>query len=94
MILYKGPLGKVFGGHDPDLEFSPFVVSYPVSVRPLLPDTIRSTTLRATVKEYVYTSPAKTEQEILEFFQEESIGVECSPRCGGCRCGKCATGSK
>ena len=36
----------------------------------------------------------KTKQEILEFFQEESIGVECYPQCGGCQCGKCATGSK
>ena len=22
------------------------------------------------------------------------IGAECKPRCGGCRCGKCATGAK
>ena len=94
MILYQGPLGKVFGGRCAELDFIPFVVSYPVSVRPLIPEAVRSTTLRATVREYVYTTPAKTEQEILEFFQEESIGVECSPRCGGCRCGKCATGSK
>ena len=39
-------------------------------------------------------TPAKTEQEISEFFQEESIGVECSPRYEGCQCRKCASGSK
>ena len=42
----------------------------------------------------MYTTPAKTEQEILEFFQEESTGVECSRQCEGYRCKKCATGSK
>ena len=31
---------------------------------------------------------------LLDDFKEESIGVECSPRCGGCRCGNCPTGSK
>lgn len=29
-----------------------------------------------------------------EFFSIESMGVECSPKCGGCRCGHCAPGSK
>ena len=94
MILYEGLLGKVFGGHWAGLEFTPYVTSYPVSVCPHVWETVRLTTLKAVVREYVYTMPAKTEQEILEFFQEESIGVECTPRCEGCRCGKCATGSK
>ena len=94
MVLYDGPLGKVFGGCDPDLDFSPFVNSYPASVHPLVSDTVQSIVLRAVVKEAVYTTPSKTEKDFLEFFKEESIGVECSPRCGGCLCGKCATGSK
>ncbi len=28
--------------------------------------------------------------QIKEFFTVEYLGTECSPRCGGCRCGKCA----
>ena len=29
-----------------------------------------------------------------EFFTIESLGVECNPKCGSCRCGKCAIGGK
>ena len=46
------------------------------------------------VKEASFTSTAKTDKEFLEFFHEENIGVECNPRCGGCKCGKCPTGAK
>ena len=34
------------------------------------------------------------EKELLDFFREENIGVECNPRCGNCQCGKCALGTK
>ena len=37
------------------------------------------------------TDPSK---ELLQFFKEESIGVECSPKCGNCLCGKCPLGAK
>ena len=50
--------------------------------------------MKAVVREASYTTPAKTEKEFLEFFHEENIGVECNPRCGGCRCGRCAIGAK
>ena len=30
----------------------------------------------------------------MEYFQEEAIGVECNPRCGGCKYGKFSTGAK
>ena len=32
--------------------------------------------------------------KVEEFFNVESLGVTCSPKCGGCRCGKCHTGGK
>ena len=35
MVLYDGQLGKVFGGSDPDLEFTPFKSAYPSSVHVL-----------------------------------------------------------
>ena len=31
---------------------------------------------------------------IKEFFDVESMGTECTPRCGNCRCGKCPIGGK
>ena len=33
-------------------------------------------------------------KELLEYFKEESIGVECSPKFGKCLCGKCPLGAK
>ena len=29
-----------------------------------------------------------------DFFDTESLGVQCSPKCGGCRCGRCPPGGK
>ena len=29
-----------------------------------------------------------------DFYKTENLGVECSPRCGSCRCGKCPFGGK
>ncbi|XP_033122961.1 uncharacterized protein LOC117121760 [Anneissia japonica] len=29
-----------------------------------------------------------------EFFDIESLGIDCNPRCGGCKCGKCPLGAK
>ena len=36
----------------------------------------------------------KTSRDFLNFFKEESIGVDSHPRCGNCACGNCAIGSK
>ena len=34
------------------------------------------------------------ENNVEEFFTIENMGVECNPRCGGCRCGKCLFGDQ
>ena len=34
------------------------------------------------------------EAQIEQFHSVESLGVSCSPKCGGCRCGKCQAGGK
>ena len=97
LILYDGPLGKVFGGQDSDLDFCPHITCVPKSVHLCTTQaskTHHTHTMKATVRHASYTTPLKTEKELLEFFYEENIGVECTPRCGGCRCGKCATGAK
>ena len=34
------------------------------------------------------------EAQIDRFHSVESLGVNCSPKCGSCRCGKCHAGGK
>lgn len=29
-----------------------------------------------------------------DFYNLENLGIECTPRCGGCKCGRCPLGSK
>ena len=31
---------------------------------------------------------------IEDFYNIENLGINCNPRCGGCKCGKCSVGSK
>ena len=31
--------------------------------------------------------------KIEDFYNIENLGINCTPRCGGCKCGKCALGS-
>ena len=31
---------------------------------------------------------------INNFYDSEAVGVNCTPRCGGCKCGHCTIGSK
>ena len=33
-------------------------------------------------------------ENIKRFFDIENIGIECTPQCGNCRCGKCPLGGK
>ena len=82
MALYEGPLG----GLDPDLKFEGFKMAFK-STKHIIPE-VSSHTMRAVMREVTHTHTAKTDKEILEFFKEESIGAECSPKCGGCLCGK------
>ena len=32
--------------------------------------------------------------KVEDFYNIENLGIECKPRCGGCKCGHCALGSK
>ena len=54
----------------------------------------RSVCMKSMVRQAMYTTPLRTDREILNFFDEEQIGVSCEPSCGGCKCGNCALGSK
>ncbi len=70
------------------------------------PDIITSTESRSNsgirmnhVASSIYDSDIYVEPEIdiqtqiKEFFTVEYLGTKCSPRWGGCRCGKCAVGN-
>ena len=35
-----------------------------------------------------------TSSTVEDFYNIENLGIECNPRCGGCKCGKCSLGSK
>ena len=74
MVLYKGSLGKLFGGRWSGLEFTPPVTSFPFNVLPLTSEAVCATSVKDTVQEYIYITPAKTEHTILEFSQKKSIG--------------------
>ena len=76
--LYQGPLGLTISGSSKSSSRS-----YPAKVTPVI-----STVKKAKVMKTL------TDKEILKHFKEESIGAECSPRCGNCECGKCALGGK
>ena len=92
MTLYEGVYGKVFGGSDPNLKFTPHQKSYPALMIEV--DRRMTHTMRTAVKSATLVSSAKTEREFLDYFKHDNIGVECNPRCGGCKCGQCPIGSK
>ena len=95
MRLSSGLLGRVFGGCSPDLKFNPVRLACPTSAVQIdLAPTPRSSVMRAMVREATFTTPLRTDKEILNFFNEEQIGIQCEPRCGDCRCGGCIIGSK
>ena len=95
MMLYKGPLGMVFGGSDDDLNFDPPEKCYPSTVHVLNQSSLRhAQTMRTIVKEADFSVRAKADKEFIDYFKEDSIGVHCNPRCGSCKCGTCPIGAK
>ena len=92
MTLYKGPFGSVFGGTEPGLVFEPHVLNGLVQARQQ--GCMFTRTLRAVVKSVTAVSSAKVEKQLLDFFEEDSIGVDANPKCGDCQCGQCLVGEK
>ena len=100
MKLADGPLGLVFGGTNPKLLFESLTLCCPTKCCPtklvqVLPgETIHTTVMKNTLRQATYMTPMRSEKGILNFFEEEKIGVHCEPGCGDCRCGTCALGAK
>ena len=76
--VIEGPLEDVFGGVDPLSD-----IPYPASVHPVSA-AIHSTVLEFVVKEASNKTSYNPKKASFKYFQEESIGVDCTPRCGGC----------
>ena len=76
--LYTGVLGMAISGKT-NLVSSEHTTAYPTRATPIV-TVIKKAKLMKTM----------TDKQILNHFKEESIGVECSPKCGSCQCGKCS----
>ena len=87
MKLASGPLGKVFGGTDSELKFSPTKLACLVTAIQIDAIPASATCMKSIVRQATFTTPMRTDREILNFFNEEQIGVQCEPRCGDCQCG-------
>ena len=76
--LYSGLLGMAFMG---DIQAEK-KRTYPMQAFPVKAVSVKIARM------------SLTDKEIIQFFKEEAIGVECQPRCGSCACGKCAIGDQ
>ena len=65
MTLYEGIYGKVFGGTDPSLKFTPHQASYPTRVYEV--DRRIAQTMRTAVKNFTVVSSVKAEKEFLRY---------------------------
>ena len=45
-------------------------------------------------KEIRVQEESRKNLDLVKFFEIESLGTYCNPKCGGCRCGSCAEGNK
>ena len=81
--LYSGPLGITISGNTDIFSHPEHVKSYPCKATPIVSSVKRASVVRTL-----------TDKEILQFFKEESIGAECTPKCGNCECGRCPLGMK
>ena len=51
-------------------------------------------TLRAVVKSVTAVNSANMERDLLNFFEDDSIGVDANPKYWNCQCGQCLVGEK
>ena len=94
MVLYEGKFGKVLCGTSKDLEFKKIYNSFLPTAVTKVSCTLEARTMRAAVKSATMLNSKKVEKSFMDYLQVDDIGVDCNPRCGGCRCGQCAIGAK
>ena len=87
MTLWEGDFGKMFGGVEESLMFKPHILS--CHIRSRQRGCMYSTTLRAIVKAVSHVGSVRGDRELLHYFEEDSIGIQVSPKYGACACGQC-----
>ncbi|XP_033975580.1 uncharacterized protein LOC117473794 isoform X2 [Trematomus bernacchii] len=107
LVLWDGPLGRTVGGTHPRL-FEEVEVSAHMSkthfARSMRAAAVKYEELTNPIPEQnpsskeaaeIQGSTVSTSKEsFLKWWQWDSIGAACEPRCGGCRCGNCQPGGK
>ena len=53
-----------------------------------------SRAMKTLVKSATTNISKSIDKQFMEFCMNDSIGVHCHPKCGGCKCGGCVSGSK
>ena len=82
MTLWEGDFGKMFGGVEESLMFKPHILS--CHIRSRQRGCMYSTTLRAIVKAVSHVGSVRGDRELLHYFEEDSIGIQVSPKYGAC----------
>ncbi|GAA6075584.1 uncharacterized protein LOC115149571 [Tachysurus ichikawai] len=97
LVLWEGPLGKMVGGAHPDLfeEVDMFAHrSETHFARSMRATAVKYQELTKTQEFIAETKGTVAHREFLDWWKWDSIGADCEPKCGGCRCGNCQPGGK
>ena len=110
MKLLDGPLGKTFAGVDKSgtLGGAQFTSSFLISsivdhplitlrqeqVKDYLTMDNASFLINSEMSNLTSALLCKSSHDFLNYFKQENIGVDCTPKCGSCQCGTCAVGGK
>lgn len=105
LVLWDGPLGKTIGGTHPDLfeevtlmahtsetHFARSMRTAAVKYSELASQS--SVSCQSPSHPFIQSNAATTSKDFLKWWEWESIGAACVPKCGGCRCGNCQPGGK
>lgn len=105
LVLWDGPLGKTIGGTHPDLFEEVTLMAHTSEThfaRSMRTAAVKYSELtckcpffcQSPKHPFIQSNAATTSKDFLKWWEWESIGAACVPRCGGCRCGNCQPGGK
>ena len=87
MTLFENCFGKTFGGWDKKLKFKPHVACYSSINEMSQTSAACSRAMKTLVKSATTNVSKSIDKQFMEFCMNDSIGVHCHPKCGGCKCG-------
>ncbi|XP_054880233.1 uncharacterized protein LOC129354770 [Poeciliopsis prolifica] len=105
LVLWDGPLGKTVGGTHPDLFEEVTLMAHTSEThfaRSMRTAAVKyseltcksSVSCQSPRHPFIRSNAATTSKDYLKWWEWESIGAACVPKCGGCRCGNCQPGGK